>query len=115
MEACPRSENWAPTARVCGCADHAEPGSTRGGPRAGLAEPGGGALASGSRGLFSSHSLDLLGDRSAPGTRPQRSPGPAAAEVAVSCTLQVPPGSGRRQAVAREGPRPLNAHSKFSL
>lgn len=32
---------------------------------------------------FLSHSLDLLGDRSAPGVGPQRPSGPAAAEVAV--------------------------------
>lgn len=60
-----------------------------------------------------SPSLDLLGDRPARGARPQRPPGPAAAEMAVSCALQVPPRSlGRR--VGPEAPKQASQGSSVA-
>lgn len=62
-----------------------------GGARAGAGTPLGGAKGRPRSHAFCPLSLDLLGDCSAPGAVPQCPPGPGAAEVAVSCALQVPP------------------------
>lgn len=63
---------------------------------------------------FLSPSLDLLGDCSAPGAVPQCSPGPGAAEVAVSCALQVPPCQEGDGVWSLQGQWPLNKNSRVT-
>lgn len=53
--------------------------------------PGGRGQGSATVSCFLFPSLDHLGDCSAPGAEPQCPSGPPAAEVAISCVLQVPP------------------------
>lgn len=62
-----------------------------GGARAGASTPLGGAEGQPRSDAFLFPSLDHLGDCSAPGAEPQCPSGPTAAEVAISCALQVPP------------------------